>query len=517
MILLSLAYFFLLALPNATGAKTPEMLSVFEVDEYAQYSHALQLLNPADTLKGSLRNFLVYDHYFYGYPFYFFSGLSLIPVKWIAGIDWRSQTQVIVLVLRQLVNVLPNILSVWLLTYSATRFRPAWKSMLLFTLLLFSPGLLGNSLWWHPDAVGLMFVSLAFFLLRLDRLRFGIFYSLCAAAVGVAFGVKYMGAFFFLLIPAYLLIGLHLKKITWGKMALHAAVFVGIMLVTVVASNPLLLLQERSAIIENQVLQFSQTSQGILMGKQPFLQNGRLPQWFTANYGMAPFLLLLAGGLAAGIARKESRIQSILLAAWVVPYSLVILNASSQRQHYWLPILLPLMAVILPLFPDRPSLKAAWPKKAWLGLLSVLVAAQLLLFVVTDVKIIINATQREQTSPSLQFTETVRSQWIATNTEATRLIIYRDWRIYYPADENAEVFIDWELANNEMIETRQPDYLLLEKANVITYGAEDYLESAPDAERLEPMHRFYRDALLDQIDGYSLVYQDSFGMVFKQD
>ena len=66
---------------NRTGAETAEMLAVFEVDEYAQYPHLLRMLTPGDGLYPTLRNFFIYLHYYYGFPFYFWSALSVLPLK----------------------------------------------------------------------------------------------------------------------------------------------------------------------------------------------------------------------------------------------------------------------------------------------------------------------------------------------------------------------------------------------------------------------------------------------------
>ena len=91
---LGAAYFILFLFPNLTGAKDENMLTVFSVDEYAQYPHVLHMLTPGSTLMESLHNFLVYVHYFYGYPFYMLSALSILPLKLIYGAGWASHTPV---------------------------------------------------------------------------------------------------------------------------------------------------------------------------------------------------------------------------------------------------------------------------------------------------------------------------------------------------------------------------------------------------------------------------------------
>ncbi len=48
------------------------------------------------SLYESIHNFAVYQHYFYGYPFYFFSGLVLLIGKTLLGNDWLGQTRLVV-------------------------------------------------------------------------------------------------------------------------------------------------------------------------------------------------------------------------------------------------------------------------------------------------------------------------------------------------------------------------------------------------------------------------------------
>ncbi len=80
-VLLGAAAFLALIPANRTGAANPEMLAIFEVDEYAQYPHALRMATVGGTTVETLRNFFVYLHYFYGFPFYALSGATLIAAK----------------------------------------------------------------------------------------------------------------------------------------------------------------------------------------------------------------------------------------------------------------------------------------------------------------------------------------------------------------------------------------------------------------------------------------------------
>ena len=133
--LLGVLYFCALIPFNLTGAETPEMLEVFEVDEYAQYPHVMRMLTPGDSLYQTGRNFFIYLHYFYGFPFYFWSALSILPLKLFPSV-WPDNTRIIVCVLRQMISVLPMILSAGLLTWIVTKFKNILTAVLLDILLL---------------------------------------------------------------------------------------------------------------------------------------------------------------------------------------------------------------------------------------------------------------------------------------------------------------------------------------------------------------------------------------------
>lgn len=265
MLILTLIYFIGTVFPNQQGSENYPMLAVFEIDEFAQYPHVLQMHNPAENLKGIFRNFMVYDHYFYGYPFYFFSGLTLLPIRLVQGEGWMNSTPLIVTTLRQMVNVLPNLISIWLITYVGTKYQHFWKTIGFFLFLLISPALLSNSLWWHPDGLGLMFAALTMFFLTLDSLNFKTFFWLSAISTGIAVGIKYTGLFFVLVIPLYLVLGILEKRIVWKKALLFALGFLLLMAASFVFSNPLLLTSASSLLIENQKLQFDQTTRGIFV------------------------------------------------------------------------------------------------------------------------------------------------------------------------------------------------------------------------------------------------------------
>ena len=131
------------------------------------------MLAPQASLRAAVYHLFTYGEYIYGFPFYGLSAILLVPVKWIFKTGLASHTQLNMLIVRQLVCVLPSVLSAFLLTYLATRFKKWIPSLGLFLVVLTLPGMLWYiTRFWHPDALNLLFVSLTLFYLDRDQLEF---------------------------------------------------------------------------------------------------------------------------------------------------------------------------------------------------------------------------------------------------------------------------------------------------------------------------------------------------------
>jgi len=64
LLIFAILYFTIFFFPNITGARTPEMLQISRLDEYAQYPHVIPDADAGIRLPKSLRNFIIYLHYF---------------------------------------------------------------------------------------------------------------------------------------------------------------------------------------------------------------------------------------------------------------------------------------------------------------------------------------------------------------------------------------------------------------------------------------------------------------------
>src|SRR4030042_326139 len=106
-LLLGILYFTLFIFPNARNAADEAMLLILSQDESVQYPYVINMITPKETIKQTLIDFMFYKHYYYGFPFYFLSAVVLLPVRIILGEQTSGYTQLNLLLLRQLINVLP--------------------------------------------------------------------------------------------------------------------------------------------------------------------------------------------------------------------------------------------------------------------------------------------------------------------------------------------------------------------------------------------------------------------------
>ncbi len=529
LIVLGGIYFSLFIFPNLTGAKDASMLAVFEVDEYAQYPHVLQMLSPGETFYQTLRNFLIYLHYFYGYVFYFCSAVVLLPIKLFSGENWAAQTQLNIVVLRQMINVLPMIVSVLILVYMQTRFKSLWKSAALFLFLLSLPVVLVNNLWWHPDSLVFLFIVLTLFFLQRDNFQYGKNLFAAAVACGLATGTKHLGLFFVLAIPVYLVWGMSRKTIHWKRALLLGLGFVAVMVAAIVISNPLLLLpMERAEIIATQKLQFQQTSSGLIVANsEPFIRWGHFPDDLRIHYGEWFFILFAFALLGLGLWKSSQRLLDTMILCWMIPLTATVFIFATRRTHYLLPVIVPLYSALfvfwdpIDAFSRIKKHSENWNLSNFLHIftqlmMSGLILFQFVLFIQSDVEIINRQLHREADSQSIAFYNRVREKVLPEIT-ADHLRVYRDWHIYFPDSAQVKVAMEWDFATHAMIEELRPDLILLEKENVKAFSNRDMVAQAIDPGDIKPVYLFYKDAAADQLQGYSKVLEDSFGVAFVRD
>ena len=353
LLLLGLAVFILFAFPNAQGAEDEYMLSVLSQDESFQYPFLVSVLTPGDSLLESIKNFFSYHHYIYGYPFYILSSLAVLPSRLIYGADFGSHVQLNLFLLRQLVSVLPMLIAIGLLTYLTTRLKSTFKSVVLFIFLLSVQGVVRQNIhWWHPDAFTFLMIVLTFFFLDRDRLRFGRHFYLAAIACGLAAATKIIGFFFILTIPLYLFIGLRQKKLNFRQAAQKATLFILLMLLVFLITNPLLLISRTRADI---IAVHRRHNDDFYKGWQATgdtYQRGFL-SWIpvlTTWYGQGFVLIFAVLSLLLGCIHGKNKMLHWLILSWVLPYSFYIFyTIANKPDHYMLPTMLPVYASIFSL------------------------------------------------------------------------------------------------------------------------------------------------------------------------
>ncbi len=351
-IAICLAYFLVMAVPNALGAKSENMLAATSVDEPVTYPYVVRMLTPAADLKDLFTRWVIYGDYHYGYPFYFLSALVVLPVRLVNGALFTNYTALNLWLLRQLISVLPMLLVAGLLVFLQTRFEKPWAAVGLLLILLSMRAVVRSSIqWWHPDALSLLAVVLVFFFLDRDQLRFGRYFFLAAAACGVAAGIKFAGFFFFLVIFAYLLAGFFRKVLTLPRTLLYAGLFLVVMAAALVISNPFLYNRgAREELVHIQSFKAEELDLGYSHDDPLYYTKG--PSWWAwtlETWYAGPLLLgFLLVSLASGCIWGPNRLLNRLILLWIVPYSIYLFYfVAVKPDHYWLPVMLPLYSTAL--------------------------------------------------------------------------------------------------------------------------------------------------------------------------
>ena len=520
LLLLGAGYFLLFWQPNSTGARDFNMTFIFEQDEPAQYPHVIRRLEVRNTIPQTLYKIFAYQHYYFGFPYYGYSALVLLPVKLLIGLENVSLNM---LLLRQFVSVLPMLAGVILLVYLQTRFESYIKSTLLFLFLLSVPAVVFNNMWIHPDSMVFLFIALTFFFLDKDDLQFGKNFYLAALFCGFAVATKLVGLFFFLAIPYYLFLGGRQGRIDARKALIAAASFVTIMFATFVLANPFLYwASEREFAWKTQADLHEAMDSGFIVAYQnsPLLWLQVIEKW----YGLLIFILFAIVALVIATFKGERQRHNQLIAFWSFPFMIYIAFALVIRaKHFPIPILLPVFSALPVYFtlfaPERFTTPAGeYLKKngAKLALTLVgvaVVGAQVFYALGRDVSLYEENLHREENSPSLQFYAKIEREYLSKIVLDRQLLILRDARMYVPNLPLYDDHFKWGVSDYDTALKDNPDVLILNKQHLYDYTQPGQTESASDPDFALTV-QFYNDVLNGTVAGYTLLYQDEFGIVY---
>ena len=352
--LLGLVYFILFIFPNAStlGSDNPQVY--LHKDEYVIYPVLERMLALEGDIHSIWGNLIVYGEYHYGFPFFLFSALVLLPLRLIRGPEFIHDLPLNFLILRQLVNVLPMALTAGFLTWVQTHFKSLWKSIFIFLFILTIPAVVRSNMhWWHPDSMMMLAIALTLFFLDRDDFRLGKDFYFAAAACGMTSAIKLMGFFFFLAIPLYLLLAWRRNRINFKKIVFVGVLFVLVMVLVIILSNPFLFYKPpRDEMLAIQSFKTVELSEGYAHEESLYYSLApRYWRWtLNVSYGrpwrlQALFLLLVFGCFWG--AHKEI---NWLILAWCIPIGIYVLwFVSPKPDHYLLPLMLPLYSAVLSL------------------------------------------------------------------------------------------------------------------------------------------------------------------------
>lgn len=511
---ITLVLFFALEGPNGIGSKDRNMVGIFSQDEFAQYPHVIRMLRGGETFQEASRKFFNYQHYYYGFPFYFFSSIVLFPLSLRSG-D-LNQTSTIMLLLRQIISVIPMFMSLGIFVYIQTSFKNFWQSILLFIFLATIPAVWENNFWWHPESLILLFIALSFFFLVKDNFNFKINFWLASISIGLAIGTKLIGLFFFLTIPAYLIWGYYLEHQNIRNLIFKTITFLIIMFTTVVVSNPLLLTSSgRSNYLRIQLIQ----SEAMSIGWSVEYEKGIQP-WLDLIYdSYAPYPLLLISIIAVFLAiiLNKNRIFAILSLLWAVPFiSYLFLFIVIRPTHFLMPILIPIFSFVAIFFPAELSIQ----KPRYTKYLQYLSLAFVSLFMLQNILLArdfyYEKVNRTLDEPSINFYNEVRGQYLLEIPDEEKFSVLRDVKTYVADNRLLDSSVFWGQVDLRTVRKNDYDLLFFWRQRILDYTQSGILEIAVDREEMEraiELYQFIKDGF---IPGYTLMYQNDFGYFFAK-
>jgi hypothetical protein len=517
LLVLSAVYFVLFYFPNAAGSRDVKMVLAFEPDEGVPLGYVLHMIQPADSLKQALINFAFYNYYFYGYPHFAYSAFTLLPLRLAGQLD---NIPLVMATLRQMVSVLPILLSILVLVYLQTRFR-SYRAVVLFVFLVSIPAVIRNNFWWHPDGIAILLAMLAIFFLSRDHLRFGRNFFIAAAMIGFSAGTKGIGFYFFLTIFVYLLWGLLARKITVGRAVLSAVGFIGVMTAAYLVANPILIY---SGVRRRYFTVMRSQSEWLFTGYEIYLEKGPAAAYRMSReyFGHWLFLVAMYAACIWGIVRSRTRrLLNTLILTWTVPITVLVMTLIHFKFQYWLPVMLPLFSCAATLLPEDPIVQIRmlfkerfeWRQMLKAGFriaLILVVLVQFSAFVRTDIKWYEQRLEREQTEPSIRFFD--ETMTVLAPLPPGDYAVYHDTRMYVPPMPNWRTESLLEVLNYPFVRSGSFDMLLIMQQRVADYLNEK--AEGIDQERFAQGQEFYTDVRNDEVEGYHLVYQDKYGLVF---
>ncbi len=509
LLVLAITVFVAYGWPNSKASENIAMVQVFNPDEAEPLPYVFHMIKPGENLAQTLKNFIFYDYYPYGFIYFAYSAIVLVPLQWFGQLQ---NIPLVMLTLRQMVSVLPMLAALLLLVYLQDEFH-TYRSFALFILLTSIPAVVGNNLWWHPDGLATLLVVLTLFLLVRDRLRLGRNFYFAAVTCGLTVATKLIGVYFFLAIGLVLTLVIIQKSFPLWKVIKSSVYFLLLMIGTYLIASPFLLSNwERAEFI----MTMSKQSAAISSGYGIVYEKGLLAAWPIVHqfYGELIFLVICVACMIFGIFLNKNKLVFGLILAWFIPLSIMVFFISHFKFQYWMPAALPMISCISIIFPDIKGWKTIKPLLQWLRVgLVLIVILQFSLLVKSGTMAVKTALYREENEPAIQ---TYNEMMDSLNPiEDLTLFVYKDPRVYFPQIDQWNSITTYDLLSYDYIQENNFDVLILMQERI-----RDYLN--PMVIGINPTdfmqnQLFYRDAANNTILNYQLVFENDFGKIFVRE
>ncbi len=366
--LIGLAYFAIFILPNSLGAKDWSMLQATSTDEPVTYPYVLRMLQDPSSLKDLFVRWVIYGDYHYGWLFYLWSALVLLPLKLFYGMSFVNHLQLNLLLLRQFVSVLPMVAAIAGLVYLQTRFKSWFKTLFLLVVMLSIRSVVRmNIQFWHPDALSVLAVVVTLFFLERDRLKFGKNFYFAAAACGISIGIKLAGVFFAGTVAAYIIAGMIKKSLDLKRAVGVSALFLLVMAAALVITNPFIYNQgAREELVKVQSYKQLELSQAIGYAEDNAINYTKSPVYWTwtfqTYFASWPTLAFFFISLIIGCFWGPNKLLNRLILSYIIPQSIYLFYfVAPKPDQYWIPVMLPLFSAMLALPPALKELLAKKP------------------------------------------------------------------------------------------------------------------------------------------------------------
>ncbi len=514
---LCVAYTLAFVPANLTGAGDVNMLGVFNLDEFSQFRALWKMTSPSPSLTESVFGIIAYDYYWYGFPFFAVSAAVFWPLRaiYVAAAE-PGLTTAGAMALREL-SPLFTALAIAILVALWTRLRSTPQMIALFVFLATLPAVVDNNLWWHPDALLLLFVVCTIGALSLDRSRLGPWFFAAALACGLATATKTIGVWFFAAVALHLFRAR--DKHSMPKLARAGAGFVCVMALAILAGSPHWFLPS----------EWEETIAAIAS-----LARDTHAGWFTrGELGVGPWLGLLRSGYgwiatwaalvtscavtARRSQREEHRDLAAMVLAWGIPISIFfVIHVGLQRERYLLSVLVPLASCAgSPLLWDalRGRTESRLPRLAGVAM-AALLGLQLVFHLQEDVRRYSAVLYREQNHPAFAFWEQFEREVLAGISPDTSLRIFRDHTLYVAPQRRFQIHMRWHSTEHADITESNPDLILLKRSQMDWFADPASVGKSTDAKQATRVRRFYQDARNDTITGYQRLMETDFALAY---